>query len=221
MESTSTPPKQSRRRQADRSAETRRRILDATIGSLYRLGYAAVTISVVAQEAGVSRGIIGYHFPTKADLMVAVREDVHQHERRDLDETRTRVGSGEYFRQLPRHVVNEMRREPAIAVNEIMLGARADPELSAKLRATEREIDTRAVAQLRAYYTEMGVEPPEDLPVIMRVWVAAFRGLAIADLVQGEDAQVEASIDYLTRLLQRDLPPANRDSASQKLSAVT
>lgn len=221
MESTTIAPKQTRRRQADRSAETRRRILDATISSLYRLGYAAVTISVVAQEAGVSRGIIGYHFPTKADLMVAVREDVHQHERRDLDETRTRVGASEYFRQLPRHVVNEMRREPAIAVNEIMLGARADPELSAKLRETEREIDARAVTQLRAYYAEMGIDPPEELPVIMRVWVAAFRGLAIADLVQGEDAQVEASIDYLTRLLQRDLPEVVGEGLPKILSAAS
>ncbi|QNQ11157.1 TetR/AcrR family transcriptional regulator [Sphingomonas alpina] len=69
-----------RRKQEDRTADTRRRILEATIGCLYRMGYSAVTIAVVAKEAGVSRGIISYHFASKADLMVAVRDAVHLEE---------------------------------------------------------------------------------------------------------------------------------------------
>lgn len=176
-------------------------MIDATIQCLYRTGYSAVTLAMVAKEAGVSRGIISYHFDGKADLMVAVRDFVYLDERRLIEEIRGRIGTEAYLRELPRHVIAGMRREPAIAVDEILLAARADDELAAKLRANEKEIDARAVKELTSYYVELGLEPPADLAIRMRVAVAAFRGLAIAELVQGDDAQIEACVDYLMRHL--------------------
>ncbi len=44
-----------------------------------------------------------------------------------------------------------------------------------------------------------GSSPP-NLAIIMRVFVAAFRGLAITELVQGEEAETEASVAYLMEL---------------------
>lgn len=189
-----------RRKQEDRTADTRRRILEATIGCLYRMGYSAVTIAIVAKEAGVSRGIISYHFASKADLMVAVRDAVHLEEAQLIEETRKRIGTEAYLSELPRHVLSGMLRESGIAVDEILLAARADPDLSAKLRTTETNIEHRVLSGLKSYYAELGVEPPANLAVIMRVFVAAFRGLAITELVQGEDAQTEASVAYLMDL---------------------
>jgi AcrR family transcriptional regulator len=205
--------KPGRRRQEDRTADTRRRIIDATIRCLYRGGYSSVTNAMVAEEAGVSRGIIGYHFATKADRMVAVRDAVHQDERRAVDEIRKRIGTEAYVREMPRHVVAGMRRAPAIAVDEILLAARADPELSARLRATENEIDARSLRHMLAYYAELGLEPPADITIRMRVAVAAFRGLAIAEVVQGEDAQIDACVDYLIKLLDPALPERTQETA--------
>ncbi|CUS46533.1 MAG: TetR/AcrR family transcriptional regulator [Pseudomonadota bacterium] len=189
-----------RRKQEDRTADTRRRILEATIECLYRMGYSAVTIAVVAKEAGVSRGIISYHFASKTDLMVAVRDAVHLEERRLIEETRERIGTEAYLNELPRHVLSGMLREPGIAVDEILLAARADPDLSEKLRTAESNIEHRVLNGLKGYYAELGLEPPANLAVIMRVFVAAFRGLAITQLVQGEDAETEASVAYLMEL---------------------
>ncbi|MGH6612664.1 TetR/AcrR family transcriptional regulator [Sphingomonas sp.] len=198
--SSSAAPKPVRRKQEDRTADTRRRILDATISCLYRMGYSAVTIAVVAKEAGVSRGIISYHFASKTDLMVAVRDAVHLEERRLIEETRQRIGTEAYLKELPRHVLSGMLREPGIAVDEILLAARADPDLSTKLRTAESNIEHRVLSGLRGYYAELGIEPPANLAVAMRVFVAAFRGLAITQLVQGEDAETEASVAYLMEL---------------------
>ncbi|MCP3732243.1 TetR/AcrR family transcriptional regulator [Sphingomonas sp. MG17] len=200
--------KPQRRKQADRRADTRRRIIDATIRCLYRLGYSSTTFALVAEAADVSRGIISYHFLTKADLMVAVRDAVYLEERRQVDEVRAKLGTEKYLQELPRIVMAGMRREPAIAVNEILLAARADPELSAKLRQEEQEIERHTLASQRDNYAELGVAPPANLAVMSRVAVATFRGLAIAELVQGEDAEIDACVEYVIQLFEKARAPA-------------
>src|SRR5258708_2172997 len=55
----------------DRSRATRQRLLEATIDCLAEKGWAAATVAVVAQRAGVSRGAAQHHFPTREDLITA------------------------------------------------------------------------------------------------------------------------------------------------------
>jgi AcrR family transcriptional regulator len=55
----------------DRSRATRQRLLEATIDCLAEKGWAAATVSVVAERAGVSRGAAQHHFPTREDLITA------------------------------------------------------------------------------------------------------------------------------------------------------
>ncbi|MFX0579942.1 TetR/AcrR family transcriptional regulator [Nocardia nepalensis] len=58
----------------DRSRATRQRLLEATIDCLAEMGWAAATVSVVAERAGVSRGAAQHHFPTREDLITAALE---------------------------------------------------------------------------------------------------------------------------------------------------
>ncbi|MGW0040351.1 TetR/AcrR family transcriptional regulator [Rhodococcus sp. NPDC003348] len=62
------------RTQAQRSAHTRQRLLDATIESLVELGYAGTSTQGIARRAGVSRGAQLHQFPTKVSLVVAAVE---------------------------------------------------------------------------------------------------------------------------------------------------
>lgn len=72
----STAPRKSRRTQAERTEDTRRKILDAAVNLLATRGYAGFRTADVAQVAGVSRGAQTHHFPSKDDLVVAVVEHV-------------------------------------------------------------------------------------------------------------------------------------------------
>jgi AcrR family transcriptional regulator len=54
------------------SRDREQRILDAAAAVLLRLGYAKTTMSTVADEAGISRGMIYLAFATKDDLVDAV-----------------------------------------------------------------------------------------------------------------------------------------------------
>lgn len=62
-----SPP---RRTQAERRATTRAKILDACAECLLEAGYTATTVSEVQQRAGLARGTIQHHFPTRAELIV-------------------------------------------------------------------------------------------------------------------------------------------------------
>jgi AcrR family transcriptional regulator len=62
------------RLQEERSAETRKRLIDAAIDCLFERGYAGTTTAEIAQRAGVSKGAQLHHFPAKEQLVVAALE---------------------------------------------------------------------------------------------------------------------------------------------------
>ena len=80
-----------RRTQAERSGETRRRILDAAVTLLGERGYAGLRTGDVALAAGVSKGAQSHHFPSKEALVVAVVEHVFQ---RASEQARQRARRG-------------------------------------------------------------------------------------------------------------------------------
>ncbi len=56
----------------------RRQIVDAAIDALVEEGYGQATLERIAKRAGISRGLISYHFQGRADLMTAVFAKVYQ-----------------------------------------------------------------------------------------------------------------------------------------------
>ncbi|MGO9451192.1 MAG: TetR/AcrR family transcriptional regulator [Candidatus Binataceae bacterium] len=73
--------------QEERSAETRRRLMEATVACLHERGYYGTTTVEIAARAGVSRGAQLHHFPTKDELVVKALEyvfDLRVQEMRDL-----------------------------------------------------------------------------------------------------------------------------------------
>ena len=58
-----------RRTQAERRAETRRRVLDAATSLVAAHGSRAVSLAAVGEAAGYSRGIVNHHFGSRARLL--------------------------------------------------------------------------------------------------------------------------------------------------------
>src|SRR6516225_1986372 len=73
-----TAARKTRRTQAERTEDTRRKILDASVDLLVTRGYAGFRTADVADSARVSRGALTHHFPSKDELVVAVVEHVFQ-----------------------------------------------------------------------------------------------------------------------------------------------
>ena len=58
-------------RRAERTATSRARILDAAVACLVESGYRGATTLRIQARAGVSRGRLLHHFPSRDELLVA------------------------------------------------------------------------------------------------------------------------------------------------------
>ena len=67
-----------RRTQAERTAETRRRILDAVVESIAEVGFQRTTATEIAKRAGVTWGAVQHHFGAKGGILEAVLEDTFE-----------------------------------------------------------------------------------------------------------------------------------------------
>jgi AcrR family transcriptional regulator len=64
-----------RRTHAERTAETRARVIEAVFESIADVGFARTTASEITGRAGVTWGAVQHHFGGKDGLLVAVVED--------------------------------------------------------------------------------------------------------------------------------------------------
>jgi len=69
---------EARRTQAERTAATQARLLDAGRGLFAADGFAAVSTQAIVDAAGVTRGALYHQFGDKAGLFAAVYEDVER-----------------------------------------------------------------------------------------------------------------------------------------------
>ena len=113
METTSTE-RQSRTNKA--GDERRAQIISCSVDALCELGFAGATIGEIARRAGVSKGVVTYHFHDKEALLVAVVSDLYSTvggligDRIDSAESSAQALRGyleanlEYIREQPRRV---------------------------------------------------------------------------------------------------------------------
>lgn len=125
-----------RRTQAERSEAMRQRLIDGTVTSLECQGYAGTTVSTIIAAAGVSRGAPIHHFPTKAALIAATAEHlirkmyVHLgHAVAALEDSEDRLT--DMIHASWREVFST---EDSVALMELMLASRRDPELADVMR---------------------------------------------------------------------------------------
>lgn len=210
-------PAARRRSQAERSAETREKLIAAAIACLHRTGYSATTITTVAEEADVSRGAMTHQFPAKTDLMLAVVRAVVREDGRLHDAALERLGAGSWMEQLPDIMWDIISRPAGIAVMEIMLASRADPELAGKLRALQTAIDADARLWVDRRIRAAGLEPHPETAAIHELYVAAVRGLALQATFMDDDEGVHRSLKVLSDLMRHIYPaaPSSGDRASK------
>jgi AcrR family transcriptional regulator len=133
--------------QARKSASTRLQIVEATLRCFSKLGYFRTTTPAIAAEAGLSRGAMLHHFPSRKDVVRAAIEHLHA---KRLKAFRIAVeqlspGSSRAHGALRAHW--QQLSHPLYAVFlELYVAARTDPELAAILAPAEEAF----VRELRA-----------------------------------------------------------------------
>ncbi|MGF7154801.1 TetR/AcrR family transcriptional regulator [Novosphingobium gossypii] len=144
-------------RQSIKSAQTRGRLIEATIQCLVRVGYSGTTTPLVATEAGLSRGAMLHHFENSATLIRATIVELHERRLRafrrssEITEHDPATMVGAYWKQV---------QKPAfVAFQELALAARTDPELALIMRPLQVEYRERFNAEALALFPEWQSEP--------------------------------------------------------------
>lgn len=130
--------------QQTKSENTRNGILDAAIRCFYEFGYNNTTTEKIASEAGVSRGAMLHHFPSRADLIRAAVSYLNQRRlelfrleesvvQSDAVHSRIDEGIDAYWAQLNTRYF--------VVFHELQVAARTDAELAAVLLPAIREFD--------------------------------------------------------------------------------
>jgi AcrR family transcriptional regulator len=188
-ERTATAQAQPREPQQDRSRATRQRLLEAAAECLAELGWAGSTVSVVAERAGVTRGALQHHFPTREDLFTAAIEHVADER---LAFVRAREG------ELPSH--GRARTE---AVVDMIVRMYTDQSFRAALHlwvaaATEEPLRERVIAlenrvgreAHRAAVEFLGVdENAAGVREAVQATLDMARGLGLANLLTDDSAR--------------------------------
>lgn len=185
--------------QAGRSAATRAKLIHATIATLNALGYAATTTIEVVRRARVSRGAMLHHFSTRAELLLATAEHVLREqdiERRDVLRTVERGESR--FYSITDAMWNTMQQPEAVALTEIMLGGRSDPEIHGAFSRLMKASNRRLLDGPNELADDFGYGDARLVRAMARLHVAAMRGLVIDKLYWSED---DTSIDDAFELL--------------------
>nr|WP_051899010.1 TetR/AcrR family transcriptional regulator [Sciscionella sp. SE31] len=127
-----------RRTQAERRAETRRKLLDATIDCLVEYGYAGMTTAKVVERAGVTRGAQAHYFQTKASLVVAAIRHLAMRRAEEAFERMATIRKTNDPLDAALELLWETHNGPVfIATTELWLAARTDPELSEQMNVVE------------------------------------------------------------------------------------
>jgi AcrR family transcriptional regulator len=189
--------KRRRRTQGERSATTRENLLQAAIKCLFEHGYGATTTNMVAKEAGVTRGAMVHHFPSKADLMIFVVESVTEASMRQYRELLAGVDDPrERLLAYPEVACTIDRQPSGIAVLEILLGSRSDPQLAAKLAPVRQRMDEMGTAMLRQ---DLEREPSFFLTYLI---IAVSRGLSVTEMLSPQSNHAAGVLRLFRQLLK-------------------
>ena len=162
-------------RQEQKSERARRTICEATVECLAEHGYSETSISRVVEKAGVSKGALQHHFPSKEDLMASTASYLLarpvEYSNRDTSFT---------IRERLRTFWERMANTRAyLALLEILIAARTDGVLQARiaggLKTSIREIDERFLPMVG----ELEKEAQDDVLLLMTANRCLMRGLLV------------------------------------------
>ena len=190
------------RRQAERTASTRARLLGATIAALSEAGYARTTTTEVCRRAGVSQGALFKHFPSKTALVCRAAEHLFAALIADFRSAFAAVaGESDRVGAAVRALWSVFREPRLQAAFELYLAARTDAELAAALRP----VYDRHTENLRREAGALFPGPAAanaDFAAIVDLVVSAMQGVAMGGEALRDDARDARLLEYVTRLVR-------------------
>ena len=208
-------PKVPRGPNAERRAATRAKIMEAAVRCLAEFGYAATSTPLVAQLAKVSRGSLLHQFPTKVDLILGVAEYASRARGAVVREKLAPYPDGpERFLQGVDAVWASLQTPAAIALMELTIATRSEPELAARYPEFADDLDAQLHRSRRRMAEYLGVpERTQEIDSLAHLTRAAINGLAMDSVFIGRPtADALKALDLLKDMRRRLLDELKLDN---------
>ena len=172
----------------------RRALLEAAIHVVASKGLRGLTYRAVAEEAGVTHGLVAHHFGSRAALIKEALEFAAS-ESIDASSVRSESGQvGDFATGLAGLVSSTT--ELQVFQYELALEAHRQTELLAEVR----EVYTRFIDEIALELADLGLGDDEPLAHLV---FAALDGLVMQQLVFGRAELTETSVRRLQQLLRQ------------------
>ncbi|MBS0332687.1 MAG: TetR/AcrR family transcriptional regulator [Proteobacteria bacterium] len=219
---TAKKPRVPRGPNAERRAATRAKIMEAAVRCLAEFGYAATSTPLVAKLAKVSRGSLLHQFPTKTDLMIAVAQHASAARGAKVRETLAPYPDGpDRFLHGVDAVWASLHTPAAIALMEVTIAARSDPELAERYPQFADDLEAglhRARMRMAGY---LGVpERVEDIEAVAHLTRVALNGLAMDSVFIGRTSPDAEKVLGLLKSLRRQVLDSLRSGGASPVGKV-
>jgi AcrR family transcriptional regulator len=177
--STRPTPTAAARTATSKRAETRRRVLSATIEMVAEVGVSGASAAAIAERSGLSWGVIQYHFGDRLGLFLAAFDDaIDGFERRQRDAAASATGSlAERVDHLLSQAWLQMTSAGYRGLLEIQLLLVREPAAASEYRAGTRRASAAAHDAWRSTFAELD---PALVARVHDVALASMRGLAVS-----------------------------------------
>jgi AcrR family transcriptional regulator len=194
-------------KRADQAAATRQRLIDAAARLFAQGGFTASSVAAIGEAAGVSRGLVNFHFSTKENLLRAVIEQLVAELEQQMfppDPPADPLAALAVLVEAHRRFLSErperarlLFRLQAEALNPA-LGLSAFSELHRRWLDRTRPWWEQALADRQ-------INTTLDHNAVVTFTIGALRGIALEWLLAPEAVDLEAAYGHLFRSLEAGL----------------
>lgn len=196
--------------QAQKSAATRNLIVEAAIKCFVDLGYAQTTTTAIADKAGLSRGAMLHHFPSKIDIVRAAVEYLHGKRLKAFRKAiqRTQPADSDRVRQSVEAYWSHVRHPMFVAFFELSVAARTDPELAAILLPAQEAFEREWYRTAQEVFPEWEGRQ-EQFEIALDLSRYVMEGMAVSFITHKETERDKRLLRYLEEKLRELLgkPP--------------
>ncbi len=167
-----------------RSARTRRKILEATLDSIYEDGFQKASTTEIVRRAGVSRGALLHHYPSKEALIAAAVEFLLDAEIADI----RKVAVAYAEKQLTiDDFIDDMWRRFSGRLFMITIDFLASARTDEKLRQAVIPVSLQFHRSLNEIWSNFFVNrttAPQKVQVLLNTTLCLMRGMGVQTIVR-------------------------------------
>jgi AcrR family transcriptional regulator len=204
-----------RRSQEERSAESRRKLIEAVIQLVHEAGYSKLTITGVAQRAGLTTGAVQHHFASAHELLRGVIDTVYPLFKMPVLQIDIKTaGVAKCVDELIDQYWNVYSRAEYLVIWEIMFGTAEDSTIRQHMRSLQDETVTQAVDDLVKLFSGLNI-PRKPAAELFRFITNHMRGLALLSMFE-EDLAAAPDLTLLKAAVYGRLTQRSELSAASK-----